>query len=148
MEMDVFCNTVINYIKTEEAIERIIALILQDIFMNELIYVQYFDVWKQYDMANKMWYNFEVKEFHNKLWKLRDFFLESLPMYIEKVYNTSYNATGNTSGNTSDNTSDKLTPNEKYYLLKYIRVIEKYIITADGERAIIDECKRCFHITV
>lgn len=130
--MDTFCDAVIDYIKTEEKIEKVVALTLRDIFLNELIYVQYFDVWKQYDTKTKTWNNFEVQEFHDKLAKLRDFFSTSLPNYLTNLQKQ----------------PETILSTERTYLLKYMGFIEKYITTLEGEKEIIEQCKKCFHITV
>ena len=129
--MDTFCDTVIHYTKTEESIDKIVALTLRDIFLNELIYVQYFDVWKQYDTDTKTWSDFAVNEFHNKLLKLQDFFSTSLPSYLANAQN-----------------QDTLSSTERVYLKKYMGFIQKYITTVEGEQSIIEQCKKCFNINV
>lgn len=129
--MDTFCDAVIHYVKTEESIDKIVALTLRDIFLNELIYVQYFDVWKQYNTETKTWSDFTVNEFHDKLAKLRDFFSTSLPSYLANAQN-----------------QQTLASTERQYLLKYMGFIQKYITTVEGEQNIIEQCKKCFNINV
>lgn len=129
--MDTFCDTVIHYIRTKESIDEIVALTLRDIFLNELIYVQYFDVWKQYDTVTKTWSDFAVDEFHDKLLKLREFFSTSLPNYLASAPNLK-----------------TLPSTERHYLTKYMGCIQKYITTTEGEKNIIEQCKKCFNITV
>lgn len=125
--MDDFCEGVVKYMKSDESVDRIVALTLRDIFLNELIYVQYFDVWKQYDTGTKKWSDFPVKEFHEKLTKLRDFFTNVLPGYLDRT---------------------EVSEDRRTFLKKYTGLVEKYMKTTEGERDIIEQCKVCFHITV
>lgn len=128
MEMDAFCDGVMHYVNTEDSVDKVIALTLRDIFLNELIYVQYFDVWKQYDTTKKQWSDFPVKEFHDKLSKLRAFFSTSLPEYVERQEDT--------------------TSAEVRHLKMYMALIDKYMSTTEGEQNIIEQCKECFYINV
>ena len=51
--MDIFINDVLKYVKHEHEVEKILALTIRDIFMNDLIYITFSDQWKQYDLATK-----------------------------------------------------------------------------------------------
>jgi hypothetical protein len=62
--MDSLCEDILTYIQNESDVAMILAFILRDIFMNELIVISYTGKWMQYNIYNKQWYPFD----ENLLW--------------------------------------------------------------------------------
>lgn len=131
IKMESFCDNILEYIMQEESITKIVALTFRDIFLNELIYIEYFDIWKQYDTNVKIWNAFKVNEFHGKIIKLKQFFETSLSINFK-----------------NSDKYKKMSSMELFFVEREIHTIIKYMTTIDGEKEIIEECKKYFNIQV
>lgn len=73
-----FGKDILTYVREEDEIEKILALTIRDIFLNDLIYIRYNTKWMQYDMKNKMWIDFDVRQLLTKLNKLEQYYKHDL----------------------------------------------------------------------
>lgn len=73
-----FGKDILTYVREEEEIEKILALTIRDIFLNDLIYIRYNTKWMQYDMKNKQWTDFDVRQLLTKLDKLDHYYKHDL----------------------------------------------------------------------
>ena len=124
---DELCENVIKYISDDSNnYNKIIALILRDTFLNELIYISYTNDWKQYNMKTKEWKTFNPNVFINKLPSIRNFFMNTINPYVEAKNN--------------------LSKNEKKHVNHKIKNICKYIDSIKGSNTFINDTKRYFYI--
>lgn len=66
--LDKFCNDILNYLDNEEYDENmIVSLILRDVYLNDIIYVENSDKWKEY--KQKTWEDFNMN-FKSKISKI------------------------------------------------------------------------------
>lgn len=124
--MDNFCNTVIHYIKKDFSHNEIIAFTMRDVFLNDLIYVEYVDKWKQYETDSKKWKEFISTDFSIKLEKLSDFFKNELWNYIKINYKEI----------------------EQFYLKRELQTIQKIIVNDIYIKEIFELCKNLFSIGI
>ena len=126
--MDVLCNSIITNIKNIDTLEEVISVLLRDIFMNDLIYVDYRNEWRQYDSQIKKWKFFMDKDFGNKIKKLDRLFSEVLIDYVIK--------------------SEDITNIDKVILRRKISEINRYISDIDNINLelINSKCKKLFSI--
>ena len=82
--MNEFCEGVLEYIKNENEFEKIIALTLRDIYLNELIYIAYTDKWMKYNISEKKWSSFNPGEFLGKLQNIKKFYYSNLKSFVTK----------------------------------------------------------------
>lgn len=125
--MSTFHSDMLTYIKDEDDIEKIIALTLRDIFLNELIYIRYTNEWKQYDLNKKTWSDFDVNTFMKKMDFIKSFYENDLIKYIKL------------------NVSDEI---ERFYLIKEVKHLTNYITKYMIEKTFIEHCKLFFKIGV
>ena len=124
---DELCENVIRYISDDSNnYNKVIALILRDTFLNELIYISYTNDWKQYNMKTKEWKTFNPNVFINKLPSIRNFFMNTINPYVEAKNN--------------------LSKNEKKHVNHKIKNICKYIDSIKGSNTFINDTKRYFYI--
>lgn len=124
---DELCENVIRYINDDSNnYNKIIALILRDTFLNELIYISYTNDWKQYNMKTKEWKTFNPNVFITKLPSIKHFFVNTMNLYIEAKSN--------------------LSKNEKKHINHQIKSICKYIDSIKGSNTFINDTKRYFYI--
>ena len=77
MALDKFCTDVAKYLESEEYDDNmIISLILRDVYLNDIIYVENVDKWKEY--KKKSWEDFNMN-FKTKISKIHT--------VLEKVIN-------------------------------------------------------------
>lgn len=68
MALDRFCSDIVKYLDTEEYDDNmIISLILRDVYLNDIIYVENVDKWKEY--KKKSWEDFNMN-FKTKISKI------------------------------------------------------------------------------
>ena len=68
MALDRFCSDVVQYLDSEEYDDNmIISLILRDVYLNDIIYVENVDKWKEY--KQKSWEDFNMN-FKTKISKI------------------------------------------------------------------------------
>ena len=68
MALDRFCSDVVKYLDKEEYDDNmIISLILRDVYLNDIIYVENVDKWKEY--KKKSWEDFNMN-FKTKITKI------------------------------------------------------------------------------
>lgn len=66
--LDKFCNDILKYLDNEEYDENmIVSLILRDVYLNDIIYVENVDKWKEY--KQKTWEDFNMN-FKSKISKI------------------------------------------------------------------------------
>jgi len=89
MVLDKFCNDVAKYLESEEYDDNmIISLILRDVYLNDIIYVENVDKWKEY--KKKSWEDFnmnfktKISKIHNVLEKVIDKIIEIDDINIRK----------------------------------------------------------------
>jgi hypothetical protein len=124
---DELCENVIKYISDDSNnYNKIIALILRDTFLNELIYISYTNDWKQYNMKTKEWKTFNPNVFINKLPSIRIFFEDTMKYYVEAKNN--------------------LSKKDKKHIKHQITNICKYIDSIKGNNTFINDTKRYFYI--
>lgn len=77
MALDRFCSDVVKYLDSEEYDDNmIISLILRDVYLNDIIYVENVDKWKEY--KKKSWEDFnmnfkaKISKIHTVLEKVVD----------------------------------------------------------------------------
>ena len=126
--MDVLCNSIITNIKNIDTVEEVISVLLRDIFMNDLIDVDYRNEWRQYDTQIKKWKFFMDKDFGNKIKKLDRLFSEVLIDHVIK--------------------SEDITNMDKVILRRKISEINRYISDNDNINLelINSKCKKLFSI--
>lgn len=123
--MDEFCEDIINYLKKENEMEKILSLIIRDIFLNDLIYIEFNSQWKQYNMKEKIWSTFNINLFIDKLDKINEFLCNDVMHYI---HNSDHEKT------------------EKFFLMKEIKHLCNYINNYMDKDVFIENCKKYFHI--
>ena len=123
--MDTFLNDVTRYLKEENNIEKILALTLRDIFLNDLIYITFSDEWQQYNISKKEWSKFDINTFLKKLDFLVLFYEHDLSRYIN---------------NTMDDGVDKT------YLLKKVKHVTNYISKFMDNDDFIRKCQTYFRV--
>ena len=124
--MDNFCMTVIDYIKKDFSHNEIIAFTMRDVFLNDLIYVEYIDKWKQYETDSKKWKEFISNDFSLKLEKLSSFFKNELWNYINIHFKQI----------------------ELFYLKRELENIQKIIVNEIFAKEIFELCKNLFSIGI
>lgn len=68
MALDKFCSDVMKYLDGDEYDDNmIISLILRDVYLNDIIYVENVDKWKEY--KKKSWEDFNMN-FKTKIYKI------------------------------------------------------------------------------
>ena len=67
MALDRFCDDVVKYLDEEHDDNMIISLILRDVYLNDIIYVENVDKWKEY--KKKSWEDFNMN-FKTKISKI------------------------------------------------------------------------------
>lgn len=89
MVLDKFCTDVAKYLESEEYDDNmIISLILRDVYLNDIIYVENVDKWKEY--KKKSWEDFnmnfktKISKIHNVLEKVIDKIIEIDDINIRK----------------------------------------------------------------
>lgn len=89
MVLDKFCNDVAKYLESEEYDDNmIISLILRDVYLNDIIYVENVDKWKEY--KKKSWEDFnmnfktKISKIHTVLEKVIDKIIEIDDINIRK----------------------------------------------------------------
>lgn len=89
MSLDKFCNDVAKYLDSEEYDDNmIISLILRDVYLNDIIYVEIVDKWKEYN--KKSWEDFnmnfktKISKIHTVLEKVIDKIIEINDINIRK----------------------------------------------------------------
>lgn len=131
--MEVFCDQIISYIKTETTTEKIISLTLRDIFLNDLIYIESFNKWKQYDQLQKVWRDFDESEIASKINKLQPFFKKDLLTYLNS---------------TEKNTKTKTFSKELFYMKREITNIITFIESKNTKciETITSQCRDLFKV--
>jgi len=122
-----FCNEIIKYFEVYSNEEKIIALTLRDIFLNDLIYVSYTNKWQQYDIKEKEWSHFDINKLVKKLDKVSSFFENELIRFVEEESN--------------------LETIDKYYVLKQIRKVIHYMNERLNTKTFAKKCQDYFKIS-
>ena len=123
--MDTFLYDIVQYLKKEEEIEKILALTLRDIFLNDLIYITFTNEWKQYSINTKQWSNFKITTFINKLEYVLSFYEKDVVNYINNNIHESI---------------------ERFYLLKQVRYIRNYVMNNMDHTHFIEKCEMVFKV--
>ena len=85
MVLDQFCNDILSYLDEEKYDENmIISLILRDVYLNDIIYIENVDKWKEY--KKKTWEDFNMN-FKTKISKIH-LVLEKL---VDKIIDIDFN---------------------------------------------------------
>ena len=127
MSLDTFCTDIAKYLDSEEHDENmILSLILRDVYLNDIIYVENVDKWKEY--KKKSWEDFNMN-FKTKIFKIHTV-LEKL---VEKIIDT------------NDNYDNKFKKKSIMRILSIAKVIhsEKYDIIR-----IKEHCKQLFNVNI
>jgi len=69
IKMDKFTTDIFDYFSTCEDKNKLIALIIRDIYLNDLIYIDIVDKWKEYQCKPKSWVDFNM-DFDTKIEKI------------------------------------------------------------------------------
>lgn len=123
--LDKFCNDILIYLDNEEYDDNmIVSLILRDVYLNDIIYVENVDKWKEY--KQKTWEDFNMN-FKSKISKIH--------VVLEKMVDKIIDANG------TENNDYK-----KQKLLKILSICkiihsEKYDI-----HRVKENCKQLFNI--
>lgn len=123
--LDKFCNDILIYLDNEEYDDNmIVSLILRDVYLNDIIYVENVDKWKEY--KQKTWEDFNMN-FKSKISKIH--------VVLEKMVDKIIDANG------TENNDYK-----KQKLLKILSICkiihsEKYDI-----HCVKENCKQLFNI--
>ena len=125
--MDAFCEGILTYIKNENDIDKIIALTLRDIYLNELIYIAYTDKWMKYNISTKKWSSFDPNEFIFKMQSIKKFFSLILSNFINK------------GGDYSEI--------ERFYINKEISHLCNYIDKYFSKEDFLKICRRYFSVS-
>jgi|UniRef100_A0A6C0CV29 hypothetical protein len=124
--MQSFCNEIIKYFEVYSNEEKIIALTLRDIFLNDLIYISYTNRWQQYDIKEKEWSHFDINKLVKKLDKVSSFFENELIRFVEEESNL-----------------EKI---DKYHVVKQIRKVIHYMHEKLNTKAFSKKCQEYFKI--
>lgn len=124
--MDDFCEKVIEYLMNERDKDKVIALILRDIFLNELIYISYTNDWKQYHMDTKKWTHFDASVFARKQPLIYNFLSENLYKYV--------------------NAKGEFDMQQKIGVLKKISELCSHIDSTKNKEVFLNKAKTYFHI--
>lgn len=122
-----FCNEIIKYFEVYSNEEKIIALTLRDIFLNDLIYVSYTNKWQQYDIKEKEWSHFDINKLVQKLHRVSSFYENELIRFVEEESN--------------------LETIDKYYVLKQIRKVIHYMNERLNNKTFAKKCQDYFKIS-
>lgn len=125
MALDKFCSDVVKYLDAEDYDDNmIISLILRDVYLNDIIYVENVDKWKEY--KKKSWEDFNMN-FKTKILKI----YTVLEKVVDKIIDI----------NDDNNTKKKFIMR----ILSITKVIhsEKYDIIR-----IKENCKQLFNINI
>lgn len=123
MHEDDLCEEVMQYLRRGLSVENILANILRDILLNELIYISYTNKWCQYKIREKKWCIFDPKTLLNKIPVITHFLENDLQVYIDK-------------GNTAD----------KYLLKKQLANIIHYVYNKFCEKKFLQQCIEFFKV--
>lgn len=125
--MKSFCNEIIKYFEAYSSEDKIIALTLRDIFLNDLIYVSYTNKWQQYDMKEKEWSHFDINKLVQKLDRVSSFYEYDLIPYVENESNL-----------------EKI---DKFYILKQIHKVIHYMNDRLNTKQFEKKCQEYFKIS-
>ena len=125
--MKSFCNEIIKYFEAYSSEDKIIALTLRDIFLNDLIYVSYTNKWQQYDMKEKEWSHFDINKLVQKLDRVSSFYEYDLIPYVENESNL-----------------EKI---DKFYILKQIHQVIHYMNDRLNTKQFEKKCQEYFKIS-
>lgn len=123
--MNSFCESVLLYIRKENDIEQILALILRDIFLNDLTYIAHEKTWMQYSTASKKWCPFDANVFWGKLRSIQKFMEGTLKAYIANGKHT-------------------LSAIEVLYVNKFVAIMCNHIKYYLEKEAFLNQCKVYF----
>lgn len=124
--MKSFCNEIIKYFEVYSNEDKIIALTLRDIFLNDLIYVSYTNKWQQYDIKEKLWSHFNIDKLVQKLDKVSSFYETDLIRFVEDESN--------------------LETLDKYAITKQIKKVVEYINKRLNTKTFAKKCQDYFTI--
>ena len=125
MSMEVFCKGIFKYLEMKEHDENmLISLIIRDIYLNDIIYLEHFDKWKEYTTKKKTWEDFNM-DFEKKIIKVAKIF-EKL---IDQLVNMNYEN------------------EKKKHIIIQILKISKYIYSKKYDvNRILNNCKTLFSV--
>jgi len=123
--MEVFCKGIFKYLEMKEHDENmLISLIIRDIYLNDIIYLEHFDKWKEYTTKKKTWEDFNM-DFEKKIIKVAKIF-EKL---IDQLVNMNYEN------------------EKKKHIIIQILKISKYIYSKKYDvNRILNNCKTLFSV--
>tara|TARA_B110000259_G_scaffold186257_1_gene237040 strand:+ start:515 stop:922 length:408 start_codon:yes stop_codon:yes gene_type:complete len=78
------CNNIIRHITTDNEIETIMAYLLREIKVNNLIYIHLNERWYLYDSNNKIWHHYDFRKILFNLENLYNFFNEIIIKFLEQ----------------------------------------------------------------
>ena len=78
------CNNIIRHITTDNEIETIMAYLLREIKVNNLIYIHLNERWYLYDSDNKIWHHYDFRKILFNLENLYNFFNEIIIKFLEQ----------------------------------------------------------------
>jgi hypothetical protein len=123
--LEIFCKGICTYFDEKKYDENmLISLIIRDIYLNDIIYLEHFDKWKEYTSKKKTWDDFNM-DLEKKIIKISTIF-EKL---IDHLVNIDY-----------ENAKKKLIMMEILKISKFI-YSKKY----DVQR-ILNNCKSLFSV--
>ena len=125
MSMEMFCQGIFKYFEVDKYDENmLISLIIRDIYLNDIIYLESFDKWKEYTVNKKTWEDFNM-DFERKIVKVATIF-EKL---IDQLVNMNYEN------------------KQKKHIIMQILSISKYIYSKNYDvNRILNNCKTLFSV--
>lgn len=121
-----FVTEMLKNLREELSEEKLISVILRDIYVNDIIYVDSIDSWREYKKTRKSWEQFS-NDFHSKL--------EDVTIILEKLIPKVFEI-----GTKLDDETKKHVVEKMFYLTKII-LKRKY-----NQENIIQNCKKLFSI--
>jgi len=123
--MEVFCKEICTYFEKNYDENMLISLIIRDIYLNDIIYLEPFDKWKEYASKKKTWEDFNM-DFEKKIIKVCTIF----DKLIDHLVNIDYK-------------NDK-----KKMIMMQILKISKFIYSKKYDvQRILNNCKSLFSVS-
>jgi hypothetical protein len=83
--LEIFCQEICSYFEINHDDNMLISLIIRDIYLNDIIYLEPFDKWKEYASKKKTWEDFNM-DFEKKIMKVSTIFEKLIDHLINIDY--------------------------------------------------------------
>lgn len=124
MSLEMFCKGIFGYFESNYDENMLISLIIRDVYLNDIIYIEQADTWKEYASKKKTWENFNM-DFEKRILKISTIF-EKLVDQLIKI--------------DLENTAKKDIIMQILHISKFIYA-KKY-----NEKKILNNCKTLFNV--